>query len=233
MSHSIPRRIAERRQALVRCGDLVALAADRVRVEARHDRDGHGVVADRQVLVAALDRGPGHLLDGAAAVRPRRVAVEVAADVREVDERRRLAAERLFPELRRAPGDAEGAVDLELVLAVRQRLERLDVRRRAGRADQPGACPPRLRDEQLHGNALDGDADGPPFLPLDERDDLRQLLEPPDRVRGILRRRDDREPLAAVTEAACVAGGHRAEALGDLVRQRQRPVQEQRVRRRA
>ena len=51
--------------------------------------------------------------------------------------------------------------------------------------------------------------------------------------RGILRGRDDRELLAAVAEAACVAGGLRAEALGDLVRQRQRPVQQQRVCRRA
>ena len=133
-----PAQDAERRQALVRGRDLLALAADGVRVEPRHDRDRHGVVADRQVRVAALDRGAGHLLDGAAAVRPGRVAVEVAADVRELDERRRLAAKRLLPQLRRAPGDAEGAVDLELVLAVRQRPERLDVRRGAGRADQPG-----------------------------------------------------------------------------------------------
>ena len=133
-----PAQDAERRQALVRRGDLLALAPDGVCVEPRDDRDRHGVVADRQVLVAALDRSPGHLLDGAAAVRPRRVAVEVPANVREVDERRRLASEWLLAELRRAPGDAQGAVDLELVLAVRQRLERLDVRGGAGRADQPG-----------------------------------------------------------------------------------------------
>ena len=39
--------------------------------------------------------------------------------------------------------------------------------------------------------------------------------------------------LAAVAEAACVAGGNGPECLGDLVRQRQRPVQQQRVCRRA
>ena len=81
-------------------------------------------------------------------------------------------------------------------------------------------------------HALDGDAHRAPLIPLDEGDDLRQRLEPPDRLGGILRRSHDREPLAAVAEAARVTGGLGAEALRDLARQRQRPVQQQRVRRR-
>ena len=204
---------AERGQDLVRCGDLLALAADGVRVEARDDGHGHRVVADRQVRVAARDGGAAHLLHGAAAVRPRRVAVEVAADVHEVDERRGLAAKRLFSELRRAPGDAQCAVDLGLVLAVGQRLQRLDVRGGAGGADQPGTGLLRRRDEELDGDALDGDADRPPVFLLDERDDLRQRLEAPDRLGRILCGRDDRELLAAVAEAPRVAGGLGAQGL--------------------
>ena len=80
-----------------------------------------------------------HRLDRLVPVGPRRVAVEVAADVRELDERRRLAPERRLAQLGRAERDPERAVDALLVRRVRQRLERGDVLRRAGRADELGA----------------------------------------------------------------------------------------------
>ncbi len=87
---------AKRRQLLVRSGDLLALPAEVVRVEAGHDTDVPRVVADRQVLVAEVACGGRHLEHGGLAVRPRGVTVEIAAHVGELDERRRLAAKRLL-----------------------------------------------------------------------------------------------------------------------------------------
>ena len=77
---------AERRQELVRGGDLLTLAAD---VVGRSPRTAPtaGVVADREVAVAAFLRGALHLGDARAAVRPGRMAMQVAADVARLDER--------------------------------------------------------------------------------------------------------------------------------------------------
>ena len=98
---------AERRQQLVRRRDLLGLAADVVGGEPADGAHGRRVVADREVVIAARAGGASHLLDARPAVRPRRVAVEVAADVAELEQARRLAAERLLAQLGRAPGDAE------------------------------------------------------------------------------------------------------------------------------
>ena len=76
-----PAQDAKRREPLVGGGDLLALAADVVGREPADGADGRRVVADREVVVAALARRPPHLLDARAAVRPRRVAVQVAADL--------------------------------------------------------------------------------------------------------------------------------------------------------
>ena len=160
-----PAQDAERREQLVRGGDLLALAADVVRREALDGADRRRVVADRDVVVAAVDRGARHLLDRGAAVRPGRVAVQVAADVPLLDEVRGRAAERRLAQLRRAPGDAERRVDARLVRRVRERLERLDVGGRAGRAQQRGAEPLGRRDDELDRDALDGHADGAPLAP--------------------------------------------------------------------
>ena len=89
MSHSIPRRIAERRELLVRRRDLLALAPYVVGVEPRHDPHVPRVVADREVLVAARERRLAHLEHRRLPVRPGRVDVQVAADLPELDERRR------------------------------------------------------------------------------------------------------------------------------------------------
>ena len=76
-----PAQDAERRQHLVGGRDLLGLAADVVGREAADGADRRRVVADREVLVAALARGAAHLLDARPPVRPGRVAVQVAADV--------------------------------------------------------------------------------------------------------------------------------------------------------
>ena len=114
-----PAQDAKRRKQLVRGRDLLGLAADVVRGEAADGSHSGRVVADREIVVAALPGGAAHLLDARPSVRPRRVGVEVAADVSRLDERRRLAAERLLAQLRRAPGEVERAVDRLLVGRVR------------------------------------------------------------------------------------------------------------------
>ncbi len=54
---------AERRQQLVRSRDLVGLAVHVVGSEPADGTHGRGVVADREVFIAARAGGPGHLLD--------------------------------------------------------------------------------------------------------------------------------------------------------------------------
>jgi hypothetical protein len=134
-----PAQDAERRQRVVGRRDLLGLPADVVGVRPWTAPTAGRVVADREVVVAALARGAAHLLDARASVRPRRVAVQVAADVGRRDERRRLAAERRLAQLRRAPRQAERGVDGLLVGRVRQRLERLHVRRRPRRPHEGGS----------------------------------------------------------------------------------------------
>ena len=59
--------------------DDLELAAQPRRGQSVGDRQARGVVGERGVLVAELGRGPGHLLDRRATVRPVRVQVQVAA----------------------------------------------------------------------------------------------------------------------------------------------------------
>ena len=112
-----PPQDAEGRDELVRGGDLFALPADPVRVEAGDDADVRRVVADRDVLVAVeVARGLRHLEHGGLAVRPGRVAVEVAADLVQLDEARRLHAEPLrLAQLGRQVGAAEALEQRPLV----------------------------------------------------------------------------------------------------------------------
>ena len=223
-----PAQDAERREQLVRGRDLLALAADVVRREALDGADRRRVVADRDVLVAAVDRGARHLLDRGAAVRPGRVAVQVAADVPLLDEVRGRAAERRLAQLRRAPGDAERRVDARLVRRVRERLERVDVGGRAGRAQERGAEPLGRGDDELDRDALDGHADGAPLVLLEQRDDLGQRGEARQERLGLIRRGDDREPLAGVAPAADVARRLAAERRRDRGHELAREVQHQR-----
>ena len=81
MSHSTPRRILNGASALVGGGDLLGLPAQGVAVQSGDDADVRRVVADGQVLVAAVAGGDAHLEHGRPAVRPLRVHVQVAAQV--------------------------------------------------------------------------------------------------------------------------------------------------------
>ena len=72
-----PPQHAERRQQVVRGRDLVSLAPDVVRREPADRAHSGCVVADGDVVVAALVGRPGHIRDGRLAVRPPRMAVEV------------------------------------------------------------------------------------------------------------------------------------------------------------
>ena len=138
--------------------------------------------------------------------------MQVAADVGLREQgRRRLAAERIFAQLRRAPGEAERGVDGRLVGRVRQRLERRHVRRRARRPHEGGAEPRRLGGDELDRDALDRHADRAPLGLLHDRDDLRQRGEARQHGRGIRRRADHGKVLAGVAPAPHVAGRLAAE----------------------
>ena len=107
------------------------------------------VVGDREVLVAALDRRERHLLDGVVPVRrPRRVRVQIALELSQLDElRQRPVARRLqlagvLAQLRRDELVAEELVQL-LLVPVRDRLAGLGRRgRRTRRSRARAAAPP-------------------------------------------------------------------------------------------
>ena len=106
--------------------------------------------------------GAAHLLDARPAVRPRRVAVQVAADVAELDERRRLAAERRLAQLRRAPGDAERARRPRCSSgASGSGSSAATYAGEPGGAQERGAEALRLGGDELDRHALDGHAHAP------------------------------------------------------------------------
>jgi hypothetical protein len=124
--------------------------------------------------------------------------VQVAADVGDLDQRRRHVAVGRLAQLRRQERDPQHAVHGFLVRRVRERLERRHVRVGAGGAQQRRPEALRLGRDELDRHALDRHAD----RRLDERDDLRQRREPVDRTRV---RADDGQPLARVAPAPRVA----------------------------
>ena len=138
--------------------------------------------------------------------------MQVAAHVAELEQAGRLSAERPFAQLGRDEREPEAAIDAFLVGRCRQRLEAGHVLGRAGRAQELGAEPGRLGDDQLDGHALDRHAERPPRRPLDDRDDLRQRLESLEHRFRCVGRDDDREPLRRVPPAARVARGARRRA---------------------
>ena len=167
-----PAQDAERRELLVGERDLLALAPQRVRVEAGHDADVLGVVADGDVLVAAVARRGPHLEHGRLAVRPGRVAVEVAAHVRELDEApaaRRETAPRAAPAGTRGCRAPRRRPPRRAPRAAARAPRRTRARRSPGRARSRTRVGP--RDDELHGHALDRDADGAPRRALDDRHD--------------------------------------------------------------
>ena len=218
---------AERGEAVVGLLDLLALSAQRVGVEARDDTDVRRVVADREVLVAEVAGGGSHVEHRVAAVRPRRMAVEIAAHVVPLDESRRLAGEGCFAELGRAPGDAELGVHAGLVRRLGQRLERVDVRRSAGPPHQLRAEAAGLRKGERHRHALDGHAERGAVGPFDDRHDLREPVERVEDLGGSRGRDDDREVEREIRPAARVTGHLATERLGDLADEVSSGVQQQ------
>ena len=97
---------AKGRELLVRGGDLLALAPDVVGVESGYDSYGARVVADRDVLVTEVSGRQAELENRGASVRPGGVTVEIAADLGELDERRRGTAEGFLAQFGRTPRHA-------------------------------------------------------------------------------------------------------------------------------
>jgi hypothetical protein len=155
--------------------------------------------------------------------------VQVAADVGDLDERRRLAAKRRLAQLGRAPRDPERPIQGVLVGRVGQRLERGDVVRRSGRPHERRPEALGLGDAQLDGHALDSDAERAPLALLDDRDDLWQLREARERGRRVLSGAHDGEPLAGVAIAPRIAGDLAAQRGGDRVGELPRAREQQRA----
>ena len=204
-----PAQDPERRQQLVRGGDLHGLPAEVVGIEPRDDADVARVVADRQVLVAERLRGAAHLLDGRLAVGGGRMDVEVAADVAELEQvggrRRRIELAQLGRRQR-----------LGRVVAVRS-----DPLRRADRTDEVAIPALRCRPDHLDRVAVRGDADDPVLVALQHGDELRQVFG----VREPLLRDDDGEAGRELAAAPRVAGRLAAECCRHLAHEGERAVQ--------
>ena len=186
------------------------------------------MVADRDVLVPERDRGLAHLEHARLAVRPRRVHVQVAAHVVELEqERRRFVAMRTLAELGRAPRHVERRVHARLVGCTRQRLQCPHVVGRAGRTNERGPERLRRRNDEFHGHTFDGDADRAPLAAFDNRNDLRKRLEGIERRLRLVGDHDDGQVLARVLPAPRVAGDLSAQRLGDPTRERPCAVEEQ------
>ena len=157
---------AERSECLVGGRDLLGLTAQVVRIEARHDADRSRVVADRQILVPALERSFCHLEHRRLAVRCGRVNVQVAADVVDSEQILGRIGGVELPQLRRAVRAAECGVQLLLGGRSRQLAEARHVLGRAGRAHELGAEAIGRGGDDLDRDALSGHADDPSFLLL-------------------------------------------------------------------
>ena len=152
--------------------------------------------------------------------------VQVAADVGERDELRRLPAKRRLAQLGRAERNPERAIHALLVPPVRERLQRLDVLRRPGRPHELGPETPRLGDDELDRNALDRHPDRPPL----RRSTIETICGSCSNRSSTARLRSgahDREHLARVPPSPRIARDLAAERLGDATAQRERPVEEQ------
>ena len=159
MSHSIPASTRNGASSSLAAAISSRLPADVVGGEAANRADRRRVIADRDVVVAAFARRAGHLLDGRSAVRPGCVAVQIPADIGELEQRRRHALERLLAKLGRQPRYPERPVHRLLVGALGEWLERVDVRPRTGRPEQRGSEPFGLGGDELDRHSLERDPD--------------------------------------------------------------------------
>ena len=185
------------------------------------------MIADRDVLVPEVARGDRHLLDRGLAVGPRRVAVQVAADVSDLDEVGRRAPKRGLAQLRRAPRNSEPRIQALFGLRLGQQAEGRDVLRGSRRAYELGPEALGWGHDELDRCALHGDADRVPLVPLDDRHDGRKTLERVDHPHGILRAADDREIAHDVAPPPHVSGDLAAELVGDRGRRRTCAIDEQ------
>ena len=169
---------SETGQLLVRRCDLLALAPDVVGVEARA-RPGRSACGRRSRGTRSRALAPPHPSRGPLAFpsdqscarggrrgcRPARLAAEALRGT--APRAARAGRTESRAPRRRSPRPAHpGAAP-----APRR------TRREPGRPHELGAEPLRLRDDELDGNALDGDADRAPLRALDDGDDLREPLE--------------------------------------------------------
>ena len=141
-------------ESVVCCLDFERLAAQRIGVESGYDAHVWGVVADCEVLVAECLGGNRHFEHGSPTVRPGRVAVELAADRRGVDQ---VIDRRSRGELAEFGGEgteAERAVERFLVEGVGQ-SQCGDIVGGSGGAEERGAESGWRRCDQFDRGAVD------------------------------------------------------------------------------
>ena len=153
--------------------------------------------------------------------------MQVAADVGEIDDGRRLAAERLLAQLGRTPRKFERAVDAPLVGRLRKRLERRHIRLRARGTHERRPESLRFGNHKLDRHAVDRYAHRAPLLPFEHSHDLRQVGEPLQRRVRVGRRADHRQQLAGVSPAPHIAGRLAAEGRRDASHELPGVIQQQ------
>jgi hypothetical protein len=118
---------AERCELVVHRRDLLALAPKLLAPEPGNHTHVRSVVADRKVRVAPVPRGRGHLADGCPSVGPGRMAVEVPAEVGELDQILGRPCAWQLPQLGRAVRQSECREDARLVRLGGQQAQCLHV----------------------------------------------------------------------------------------------------------
>ena len=107
MSHSRPEKHAKPETRLIHLANLVRERHRALLVQAVGHGERFGMIGDRDVFVAALARGLGHLFERRPAVGFGGVHVQIAADLRLLDQLRQLArsaAASISPEFSRSSG---------------------------------------------------------------------------------------------------------------------------------
>ena len=173
--------------------------------EALDGADRGRVVADRQVVVAAVAGGAAHLLDARAAVGPGGVACAGRRGCRRARQPRRPPARRRLAQLGRPPRDAERA----------RRPPPRRARRGAGRGrrrtrrrrwpDERGPEPLGRGDDELDRDALDREADRAALARSSSATTCGSAAKRVRTGRGSCRGAHDREVLAGVAPAPRVA----------------------------
>ena len=203
---------AERRELLVRGGDLLGLAAQRVGVETGDD-GRRSVCGRRSRGTRSRARGPrAHLEHARLPVRPGRVAVQVAADRR----RARRAAARPANAPSRSSGGTNGSPSAAKTPSSSGASGSGSSAATHSASRSRGRAPSRTPRAARRTSSIVTPSTVTPTSGR-QRDDLRQRREAPARRRPHRRADGDREPVRSVDAAPRVAARDSAQRVGDAL----------------